>query len=611
MRTTGTRAAALVIIGLGLLLSCARDSRAQPTEAARAAARAAETRQKPAKGSITGRVVGEGGEPLAHVAVQIRPRGVQFNAARSTILKTDEEGNFVAANLPPGAYVVWAMLPGYVLDPEQLGDAQQGHRIGDFVTVRMVRGGVITGTVTDSSGAPLAALGVSAVRVRDLEGRATFLPGSSGMPARTDDRGVYRIYGITPGVYLVVAGHTQLNWAAAYTPYEGDAPTFFPSATRDTAAEVTVRPGQEVVGIDIRYRDERGRRVTGKLALPAPADDSDGVNLTLTHVASGAVVAVHWVSARETDAPFSLDGVADGDYELQAQLYGRDGPGGASAPLPVTVRGADVTGLRLTLAPLASLSGNVVVEPAPESLRALPACKERAPTLLAQEVLVVARREARADGQPARRTGQAREAAPEASGAFTLRGLEPGAYRFEARPLDENFYAQPFQLPAGARPTAGAVKASATNAARAPGPVQLGAGQQLGGLSVRLAAGAAGVAGRVSVAESTGTPPVTFGALRVHLVPAERARADEPAFYYETSPTADGSFTLKHLAPGRYFLAVRPTDAPELPRRPAAWDADSRARLRREAEAFGLALDLQPCQRTNDLTLRYPHTPGK
>ena len=45
--------------------------------------------------------------------------------------------------------------------------------------------------------------------------------------------------------------------------------------------------------------------------------------------------------------------------------------------------------------------------------------------------------------------------------------------------------------------------------------------------------------------------------------------------------------------------------------RPAAWDADSRARLRREAEAASLTLDLQPCQRVTDYALRYPHAPGK
>jgi len=102
-----------------------------------------------------------------------------------------------------------------------------------------------------------------------------------------------------------------------------------------------------------------------------------------------------------------------------------------------------------------------------------------------------------------------------------------------------------------------------------------------------------------------------MSALRVHLVPAERERAEETAFYYEATPQPDGSFALSHLAPGRYFLFVRPTDAAEFPPRPAAWDADSRARLRREGETTGLALDLQPCQRAADLAPRYPPAPGK
>ena len=38
---------------------------------------------------------------------------------------------------------------------------------------------------------------------------------------------------------------------------------------------------------------------------------------------------------------------------------------------------------------------------------------------------------------------------------------------------------------------------------------------------------------------------------------------------------------------------------------PAAWDAGSRAKLRREAEAANTSVELQPCQRLSDYSLRY------
>jgi len=363
-----------------------------------------------------------------------------------------------------------------------------------------------------------------------------------------------------------------------------------------------VRPGQEVVGIDIRYREERGRRVSGTLVLPPQMPSEGGVNVSLSYAGSSALAGGVWLGPHEAQA-FSIEGVPDGEFELQAHVQTREGAPASSEPLRVVVRGADVTGLRLTLAPMASVGGTVIVEPLPEALRALPACKERAALMPTQEALVVARRDAGGRARPAGRGPQQPEAVPDEAGAFTLRNLEPGAYRVEARPLDENFYTRLVQLPAprtAARP----------GAAAAPSAVlRVASGQQLTGLSIRVVAGAAGVSGRVVPAE--GAAPFPPAALRLHLVPAERERAEETIHYAETTPSADGSFAFRNLAPGRYLFLARPLDAGEYPPRPAAWDADARARLRREAEAAGLTLDLQPCQRVTDFALRHPHTPGK
>ena len=45
-----------------------------------------------------------------------------------------------------------------------------GWKVGDNVTLRMSKGGVITGAVTDAAGEPLVGLSVRVVKVRDLEG---------------------------------------------------------------------------------------------------------------------------------------------------------------------------------------------------------------------------------------------------------------------------------------------------------------------------------------------------------------------------------------------------------------------------------------------------------
>lgn len=68
---------------------------------------------------------------------------------------------------------------------------------------------------------------------------------------------------------------------------------------------------------------------------------------------------------------------------------------------------------------------------------------------------------------------------------------------------------------------------------------------------------------------------------------------------------------MRHLAPGRYHLLARPApdeESPEKPVRPAAWSAERRAKLWREARAAKAEIELQACQRILDYVLRYSST---
>jgi hypothetical protein len=91
-------------------------------------------------------------------------------------------------------------------------------------------------------------------------------------------------------------------------------------------------------------------------------------------------------------------------------------------------------------------------------------------------------------------------------------------------------------------------------------------------------------------------------------VPAERERAEDTLRYSEAQMASDGTFAFQNLAPGRYLVIARAApenETPERAARPLAWDADTRAKLRREAEAANTTIELQPCQRLNDYSLRY------
>jgi protocatechuate 3,4-dioxygenase beta subunit len=585
--------------------------RAQAGQAPKAApaASAAPTPKptRPPAAPLAGRVVSDAGAPLAGVPVYASPRRPGGDARVSAPVSTDDEGNFVFPALEPGLYSVYASVPGYVpeVDPQTGRDAAT-YRPGDQVTVRLSKGGVVTGTVNDQQGEPLVGLSVRAMRVRDLDGRSPQSPFPFSAEDRTDDRGVYRIYGLQPGIYVVFTGGFSASVFGPVTAYGGDVPTFYPSATRDTAVEVAVRGGQEAAGIDIRYRDEQGRRVTGTVEFPAAAAGEYGIGINLTHAATGMPAGSTGVGMNSPDRAFSIEGVADGEYELMAQGGGRDGMTVSSAPQRVSVRGGDVTGVRVTLVPLGAASGTLRIEPAAEADRTRETCKAVTRSAqLPQETLLTATPQ-RARGVAPRiysRLDAPRDTTPDETGDFSFRALEPARYRLSVRLFDESLYVRALQLP-GATPNAAGANAAA---AAARDVFELKSGQRLTGIGVRLAEGAASFGGRVAVAD--GATPQTPTPTLVHLVPQERERAEDPLRFYEAPVTPDGAFSFRNLAPGRYLLLARAeADAPDAPRRPAAWDADARARLRREAEAAATTVELQPCQRTPDFILKFPQS---
>lgn len=124
-------------------------------------------------------------------------------------------------------------------------------------------------------------------------------------------------------------------------------------------------------------------------------------------------------------------------------------------------------------------------------------------------------------------------------------------------------------------------------------------------MNITIAEGAAGVRGRVLSATGGARIPA---ALRLHLIPAEKESSDETLRFVEAAVESDGTFTLKNIAPGKYWVLARAL-ADEAstndPPRQMAWDSEGRRRLRKEGEATNIALELQPCQRLTDYIMRY------
>jgi len=542
--------------------------------------------QQARTGVITGRVVTEGGQPLPRVGVKATPINAPRRGVRVT--GTDEQGRFKVEGLSPGAYSLSVAVPGYVQLPFEPG--RKHYRIGESVTVTMAKGGVITGTVTNFAGEPVVTVRVRLLRVRDDAGRQT-APSSDPAEVVTDDRGVYRAYGLDAGAYLVVAGGS-FRYVYGDNAYKLDAPTYHPSSTADNAAEVTVRLGEEVSGIDIRYRGGPGFAVSGAVTGTPAGSTVMGADVSLIRADSGAVHDAAYVALRSANRGFGFYGVTNGEYYAVARGMSRtdDGVDAASAPRRVVVKDADVTGVELPFSSLASVAGRIAVEPAQKAN--LTGCKDLRDSM-AIESVVVARRDQKTAQKdvPEFLSPSSYTAAPDGNGAFVLSSLDADSYRIEVQLPGEKWYVRSMTPPSSDQP-GGAAKQSRND-------IAVKAGARLVDLVITLSEGAASVSGRVTPA-----PRDEAGAsrLHVHVVPAESEFAGDVLRYHDTSVESGGAFTLSNLAPGRYWIVVRPAPDDEL--RPLAWDEGLRNKLRSEAESANNVIKLKPCERKRDFALR-------
>ena len=331
-------------------------------------------------GEITGHIDVPGGESLAGANVGLFP----FSGGQSRgTAKVDSSGNFKFTGLQPGLYGVSVNVPGLVIAPNPASaEARRFYRPGDTVNFTRIKGGVITGKVTNAANAPMVAAPVRVIRVADADGKRLPTPGTFS-ETLTDDRGIYRRYGLIAGTYIVSTGGISRSGGLSIA-YSSDLPTYAPSSTRDTAAEFVVRSGDEIT-VDIQYRREAGHTISG--AIAGFPESQTPVTPFLTAAFINLVEVKTRAQLASTNATsytnfgFEMSGLPDGEYELTAQQGDL-----MSDPVRVAVKGDDVSGVTLSLHALASVSGHVIFETDPK----LDCAKRRATAR--QETIVAVRR---------------------------------------------------------------------------------------------------------------------------------------------------------------------------------------------------------------------------
>jgi hypothetical protein len=130
------------------------------------------------------------------------------------------------------------------------------------VDMKLPRGAVITGRVADEDGESFARAVVTVMRYQYVRGERQLMP--AGVD-QTDDRGQYRIFGLSPGEYYVTATaggvveQIMRNVLETTTPTGdpsenvGYAPTYYPGVINPPDATwLKVGTGQEVASIDFR-----------------------------------------------------------------------------------------------------------------------------------------------------------------------------------------------------------------------------------------------------------------------------------------------------------------------------------------------------------------------
>jgi hypothetical protein len=309
--------------------------------------------------AITGRVTIEN-EAAPGVVVTLQPASSGWPlpppVARAT---TDKEGRFQMNNLPDGRYYLVPLAPAYFAPSEDRMIASgkpvtltKGETL-EGIELKLILGGVITGRVTTAGGQPVIG--------REIYTRATDpralqqLPvmSAGGSRFRTDDRGVYRIYGLPPGRFIVsVRSETpgQPGWL------------FHPGVTEESrAGQVDVVAGKVVENVDIklppitRSYEASGRVIDEATGQPIPKISVD--RSVLGANSNGAIAHVGPQPVDERGA-FRFPNLAPGRYAVYISIGGEY----YSDQVIFNVTDQDVTGLEIKARHGASLSGVVDIE---------------------------------------------------------------------------------------------------------------------------------------------------------------------------------------------------------------------------------------------------------
>jgi protocatechuate 3,4-dioxygenase beta subunit len=551
------------------------------------------------------------GQPVRRAIVTLS--GGDLTSSRTAI--TDDDGKFTMKSLPPGRYTITATKAAYV--PTSYGSPRAG-RPGTALSVaagqqasivlRMTLGAVVSGVIRDERSMPVPGVyvGVSSTTAQpDRWFQTTEF-------ATTDDRGVFRIFGLVPGEYVLAAvpsaaggdigRRSEADIDAAFAALRTEAargasgpsapvkpldpalaapkshafaPSFFPGTPVYTnAARIRLGAGEERGGVDFVMSAVPVATLSGSVQR---TDGQSATNVEMSIMIDGPRVGSSaafgfgggtnpiMVSKPDDQGAFKFANILPGHYTLlarvnpsatppPAQPSGRGGgSGGGDAVFSssgtsvggspnmlfglaeIDATGNDITGVSILLQPGSKLSGRVVFD----------ATTAAPPTDITKLRLNI---------QPPGGTNYSsingtiignafratQNAEIKADGAFTISGIAPG------------IYVSSYTLPPGT-PGAWWLRSAIVGGKDVMDvPLEFGIGNDVRDAVFTFSDRRASLEGVLSSPSSR--PAMDF---YVAVFPTDRAMWRPGARRVKsTRPATDGTFTLKDLPPGEYFLAA-------------------------------------------------------
>jgi protocatechuate 3,4-dioxygenase beta subunit len=518
-----------------------------------------------ATGTVSGRVTTSDGKPVASIGVGLMPADfnspTDFKTVGST--KTDTDGRYKIANVPAGRYRLQSLAPLYAPQGDQrsgffgggkLVTVGAGESVED-IDVVLVRGGVVTGRVTSPEGKPVVEERISIYNADAALQRGGNAPQIDGTLAglETDDRGIYRAYGVPPGRYLVAIGQARDSGMVVFGPSGARySRTFYPNTTDPAQAKVVeVTAGGEAAGVDISLAEPpKAYEARGKVI------DDHGNPVTGVGYGYGSLRGdAKSIGAWGTDGGVTNE---DGEFTLKNLMPGRyaafaTNDFGSTTPLDVysdavqfEIDDANVSGLVVKVHRGATISGTVTLE----------GTTDRAVLARLQQVNI----NAGVRPAPGAAAGDQLNAPSfsqggiKPDGTFRLTGLRPGKVVISVFGFGQT---RGFTLLGVQR---GGADASAG--------IDIAEGEQVTGVRVRLGYGASIVRGQIDVRDG-GQPAALPPGARVNVTARRAGAGAAPMPNLNGEVDSRGHFVLEGLMGGEYELTVT-AFAPRPPGTPPA-----------------------------------------